>query len=110
MEEALLIQAVVNWATHNERLSWNRKRKNIEKVLIQLRVLEDKILEIKGKAQPLYDEISLIRGEMVITCIHPEDQLVAKRDEQAQELYIECKFCNRKLMPTNASEDTKATL
>lgn len=90
-----LLESVAGHATRSEKTSWERKRSNMEKLVKQLRPLEDKIMEIRAKMQPIYDEIAELRQTMVDECVHPFDMLVY--DETTHTVI--CKFCEKKLKP-----------
>lgn len=85
-----LLEAIANHATRSEKTAWLRKRKNMEQMVGKLRPLEDKILEIQTKMRPIYDDIAVLRKEMVDDCIHPFDMLVVREDG-----LVSCKFCNK---------------
>jgi hypothetical protein len=90
-----VFESVSNHATRSEKTSWERKRTNMEKLVKQLRPLEDKIMEIRATMQPIYDEILGLREVMVEECIHPFDMLV--HNEAADT--ITCKFCEKTVKP-----------
>lgn len=94
-ETRRVLESISNHATRNEKTSWERKRQNMDKLVKQLRPLEDKILELRGKMQPIYDEIQELRTKMVDECVHPYDMLVFN-DEVGT---ITCKFCFKELKP-----------
>lgn len=74
-------------------LSWRRRDKKLKDIIEnKLKPIEDQILELELSKVPFYDEVQLIRKEMVDICIHPEDHLVELEGE-----VILCKFCNKKL-------------
>jgi hypothetical protein len=89
---------VAQHATQSEKMSWNRKRKNIELLTTRQVKIQNKIWDLQLEQAPLVDEITNIRKDMVDTCIHPEDLLVEK-----EEGYVECKFCFKKLRTINPS-------
>lgn len=90
-----LLETIANHATRSEKTSWQRKRDNMDKLVKQLRPLEDEMIAIRSKMIPIYDEVSTLRTEMVLECIHPFDMLIHKED------HVECKFCSAKLrVPT----------
>ena len=90
------LESISNYATRNEKTSWDRKRSNMDKLVSQLRPLEDKILEIRAKMEPIYDEIAELRTLMVDECIHPFDMLVFNTENT-----ITCKFCNKVMKPAD---------
>lgn len=76
----------------NEKLSWKRKQKVIEKLVADLEPLEDEILKLMAKKAKMVDKITATRTQMVQECIHPTSSLVGTEDET-----LFCKFCNREL-------------
>ena len=81
-------------ATKSEVASWTRKRKLLEKLIVdQVRPMEQKLMEITLELQPLYDEIQQSRTEMVRTCIHPKDLIV---HDETTNTFI-CKFCDKRM-------------
>lgn len=95
------MESISNHATRNEKTSWERKRTNMDKLVKQLRPMEDKILEIRAKMQPIYDEISDLRNLMVDECIHPFDMLVFNEQDET----ITCKFCFKVMKPADITEE-----
>jgi hypothetical protein len=74
-------------------LSWRRKKEKMEKMVEEeVQPLEDEILALILKKQPLMDELLALRSVMVETCIHPEDLLVEYDDGT-----MFCNFCNKRL-------------
>lgn len=72
--------------------SWKRKMVKLEKMIEEIRPIEDKILKIMiEEKQPIEDQIEAIRTEMVEECVHPRMFLIHKGS------YVECKFCSRKI-------------
>ncbi len=95
-EEAVvrqMLETIANHATRSEKTAWERKRSNMDKLVKQLRPLEDKIMEIRAKMNPIYDDIAILRNDMVEDCIHPFDMLIHQGD------HIDCKFCGKSLKP-----------
>jgi len=86
-----ILNTISNHATKSEKTSWNRKRRNIEGFVDEIRPYEEKMLLLQKEMEPLYDKISKLRKDMVDSCIHPFDLLIYKDD------HIECKFCETKL-------------
>lgn len=84
-------EKIANGPKRAEKISWNRKRNNLESLYDKIRPIEDKILELVAQKQPIFDEMQEIRESMVDECIHPFDYLVVNDD------HILCKFCNKKL-------------
>jgi len=90
-----LFESVSNHATRSEKTSWERKRTNMQKLVAQLRPLEDKIMELRAKMEPIYDEVALLRETMVDECVHPYDMLVYNESDGT----ITCKFCEKRIKP-----------
>lgn len=90
-EERQIKERIANGPKRAEKVSWNRKKANLEAVVEKIRPIEDKILDLIAKKQPLLDEIQEIRTQMIDECVHPFDYLEVKED------HVLCKFCNRKL-------------
>lgn len=91
-EERQMLEAISNHATRSEKTSWNRKRKNMERLIEEeLAPLEEEILELQTKKSPILDEIAMYRKAMVESCVHPFEMLIVKDD------LVECKFCNARL-------------
>lgn len=84
-------EKIANHANRSEKTAWSRKEKQMERLITQLEPIDDQMLTLLAQKQIILDEITLLRQEMVDTCIHPFHLLVAKDG------YVECKFCNRKL-------------
>ena len=91
-----ILESVSNHATRNEKTAWERKRVNMDKQVKHLRPLEDKILEIRAKMQPIYDDVASLRNVMVEECIHPYDMLVFNPQDNT----VTCKFCFKSMKPT----------
>lgn len=85
------LEKVANHAPRSDKTSWNRKNENMGKLLKKIQPLEQAILGIRKRQIPIYDDIAILREEMVRTCVHPYDLLIHKED------HIVCKFCNSKL-------------
>lgn len=85
------LERIANHATRSEKTSWKRKRDNIDKLIAELSPIEEQILDLMAKKVPLLDKIAILRSEMVESCVHPIDQLIAHED------HIVCKFCNKRM-------------
>lgn len=90
------IEYIAALPSRSEVKSWERKCVALVKLLDTLRPIENEILEIVSKRQPLVDEIEQLRHQMTQECIHPQEHLVDMGE------YVQCKFCDRKLAPPNA--------
>lgn len=93
-----VLDSIANHATRSEKTAWNRKRDNLDRLMQKLRPLEDEILAIRVKMQPMYDDIAILRGDMAQDCIHPRDLLIHKGD------HVECKFCSLRMRLININE------
>lgn len=83
---------VVNHASKNERVAWNRKRKKLKELIdTTITPLEDQILELTMRKQVAMDDVVELRDALIVECVHPRDCLVQKED------YILCHFCEKKL-------------
>jgi hypothetical protein len=86
------LDIIAGHAVKGEVAAWTRKRKSIERIIAtNIRPLEDQIIELNAKLQPLYDQLKTMRQEMVEFCIHPIDMLVEHED------HVLCKFCDARL-------------
>lgn len=93
--ERLAKEAVANYATRSEKTAWNRKHGNLTtKIEGEIHPLESQIHELQAKLQIKYDEVRVLREEMVDFCIHPFNLLVV---EKVSTDYLLCKFCNKRL-------------
>lgn len=84
-------EEISNVANRSEKTSWNRKMDNMVKLLAALRPIEDQIIDLQAKKIPLFDEIQVLRKQMVNECIHPFEYLLVK------ETCVECKFCEKRM-------------
>jgi len=84
-------EVVGKCSNKNERLAWGRKRKKMETIIERLRPIEDEILQLVKKKEPIMEELHELREMMVKECVHLEEFLVHHGG------YIHCKFCNIKL-------------
>ena len=64
--ETAMKNQVVELADRSDKTSWNRKLKNITKLIEEVQQLEDDIQKIHEKKVPLLDKIAEYRNEMVI--------------------------------------------
>ena len=81
---------VASHATKSEKMSWERKYRNMKKFLKELDPIESQIIELMTEKQFLIDRITVTRDQMVDTCIHPKKELEIHEGE------VSCKFCNRR--------------
>jgi len=93
--ETAMKNQVVELADRSDKTSWNRKLKNITKLIEEVQQLEDDIQKIHEKKVPLLDKIAEYRNEMVDTCIHPEEYLTVHEDT------VRCKFCEKTIKVLN---------
>ena len=86
------LKAVTNIKDKNEKLSWTRRQKSLEKVIEEeINPLSEQIMILENQRRELYDKVMAARQQMVKECIHPKNSLVHMDD------HILCKFCDRKL-------------
>ena len=85
------LEAVANHAPRSDKTSWNRKMKNMDKLITRIRPIENQIIALRKRAEPVYDDIANLRAEMVKACVHPFELMVHKST------HIECKFCMAKI-------------
>lgn len=93
--ETAMKNQVVELADRSDKTSWNRKLRNITKLIEEVQQLEDDIQKIHEKKLPLLDKIAEYRNEMVDTCIHPEEYLTVHEDA------VKCKFCEKTIKVLN---------
>ena len=84
------LEAVANSANRSEKVSFDRKMEAMLTLIEKLTPIEDKILDLMASKLPIVDQISSIRSDMVLLCVHPFEQLVHNDD------HVLCKFCNRR--------------
>jgi len=78
--------------TSYEKVSWKRKDKNIKALITKLEPIQENILELMVEKNEILDKIAVIRAQMVLECVHPEDHLIIRGDAT-----MYCKFCERSL-------------
>lgn len=91
------INKIINSKPKNERIAFTRKLKKMHELVESLEPIEAKIMDIiYNEKYPIMDEIQELRATMVKECVHPKESLVhfVVDDED----FVECKFCNAKLM------------
>jgi hypothetical protein len=69
------------------------------RLLERLAPFDEQILAIMNERRPLIDEIEELRHQMTQECIHPVEHLVDNGD------HVLCKFCSRKLIAPNVTEE-----
>lgn len=94
-----IMNDVAGMADRSEKTSWNRKLKNIQKLIAQTKEIEDEMSKLRARRQPLLDQIADYRTEMVDTCIHPIEYLTV------HEGVVKCKFCERNIRLIQQSND-----
>lgn len=82
------LESIADNATRSEKVSWDRKMDNMVTLLSKLKPIEEQIIDLMATKQPIIDEITALRREMVKECVHPFTHLVFQRDGSVQ-----CKFC-----------------
>lgn len=80
--------------SRSDKLTWFRKLDRMVSLHSQVTPLEEKILNLIAKKQPLVDELAELRNQMLLNCVHPPEYLVVKENNGNR--YVECKFCNGK--------------
>lgn len=93
-------ETISNTATRGEKASWKRKMARMQTLLETLQPIEDEILQLHARKEPIFDDIQDIRSIMVKECIHPFDYLIYKDD------HVVCKFCNKRLSIPNDNQKT----
>ncbi len=89
-------EGIANTADRSEKTSWNRKMDNMVKLMSRIRPIEEQIIALQSRKQPIFDEIQELRALMVKECVHPYEYLVINEDHAL------CKFCNKKIsLPKN---------
>lgn len=106
MEIRKVREEISNHATRSEKVSWERQYGNMQKLLTdKLQPIEEQILKLIGKKNVIFDEIVVLRDELVKDCIHPfehvvedplNDDLVVGAGVGHSGIYT-CKFCNKKV-------------
>jgi len=92
-----ILEHMANVANRSEKTSWNRKMDNLVKLMMLLEPIEQSILDIiETEKTPMMDQISALRAVMVKECIHPFEYLIMSETDDV----ITCKFCNKKINPT----------
>jgi len=88
-------EKIANAPSRSEKVSWNRKMSNLQALHEKIVPIEEEIIALMEKKQPIFDEMQEIREVMVNECIHPFDHL------EFHENHIRCKFCNKKMSIPN---------
>ena len=97
-DRRVLFEKIANTANRSEKTSWNRKMDNMVKLMARLSPVEEKILDIiKEEKNPILDDIAEVRKTMIVECVHPIEYLVEDGD------IVRCRFCEKKIVSTNAS-------
>lgn len=90
--EKELFTKIVNHASKNERVAWNRKRKKLASLIEEsITPLEDEILQLTMQKQQQMDGVVELRDVLRVECVHPRDCLVKKDD------HVWCHFCEKRL-------------
>lgn len=101
LHEHRLKDTISNHATRSEKTAWERRHESLEKLVRKLEPIEDKMLALITEKSKIFDELLVIRAELVQTCIHPFEQLIV------HEGAVVCKFCEKKMVvQDNGSEET----
>jgi hypothetical protein len=92
LSEKELFTKIVNHASKNDRVAWNRKRKKLATMIEDnITPLEDQILQLTMQKQRHMDDLIGLRDELVVECVHPRDCLVIK------DTHVFCHFCEKRL-------------
>jgi len=91
---------ISNHATRSEKTSWNRKNTNLAKLLTNnVNPLEDSIRDLQLQLESLYEDVKVLRTEMVDTCVHPVNGLqVVDRSESSTNNAVKCTFCDKTMI------------
>lgn len=87
-----IISQISNFRDKNEKASWIRKKKTIEKIVEDIKPIEEQILILSDKKIKMIEEIQEIRKTMISECIHPSDYIV--KLSEGDNTKFKCKFCN----------------
>lgn len=106
MEVRKAREDISNHATRSEKVSWERQYGNMQKLLTEkLQPIEDQILELIGKKNEVFDEIVVLRDELIRDCIHPFEHVTGLPVNANASMggvqistgtYV-CTFCNKKV-------------
>lgn len=89
------LDEVANHANRREKISWERKMQNMQKLIEKLEPIDAQIQELMAEKDPILQDIIELRKLMVTQCIHPRDSLVEVEHEDMH--LASCKFCNKKI-------------
>ena len=89
------IEAVSKFCDKNQKLAWRRKMVKMTDLLEEIEPLNEEMLALILRKQPIMDKIEDMRQVMVKECVHPADYLVHKGE------HILCKFCKTKISLVN---------
>lgn len=93
-DDNLYLDKIAAIASKREIASWERKCVTLDKLLKEVEPIQEEILAIIARRQPLIDQIESLRYQMTQECIHPREHLIVV-DNHAL-----CKFCNTKMVLT----------
>jgi len=105
MEVRKAREEISNHATRSEKVSWERQYGNMQKLLTEkLQPIEDQILKLIGEKNVIFDELVVLRDELVRDCIHPFEHVTGLPSgpntvggvQVASGTYV-CTFCNKKV-------------
>ncbi|MNC03489.1 hypothetical protein D3C75_508970 [compost metagenome] len=106
MEVRKAREEISNHATRSEKVSWERQYGNMQKLLEEkLQPIEDQILKLIGEKNKVFDEIVVLRDELIRDCIHPFEHVtglpvppgvVGTPPSHGTGTYV-CTFCNKKV-------------
>ncbi len=93
---------ISNHATRSEKTAWNRQYENLAKLVKRLEPIEDKLMALQTEKGKIFDELLVLRKELVESCVHPFEQLVT------HEQRIICKFCEKRMVLPNNGKETSS--
>lgn len=107
MEIRKVREEISNHATRSEKVSWERQYGNMQKLLEgKLQPIEEKILGLITEKNKIFDEIVVLRDELIRDCIHPFEHVAEQYDPETMVpngVHV-CKFCNKKVALNDSSK------
>lgn len=97
-----LPEEIANHATTSEKNAWQRKKRKMNKLMEELTPIEEELLDLKKRKDELVDQITLLRQEMVKSCIHPSNMVIEVTDQPGVAV---CKFCDTKVSLPNVQQN-----
>ncbi len=82
-----------NKSTANlDKVSWERKFKQMQKIVTEINEVEDKIMDLQLEKMEKFDKVQMLRLTLIETCIHPANELTPTKEDPNIML---CKFCGK---------------